>query len=156
MEYKISPVSIADHQTWLSLWRAYCDFYEVALEDRITTRTWLRIIDPSEPVHSLIALSATGEGLGICNYVCHPNTWSDQIVCYLEDIFVAPAGRRNGIATSFIKSLQDIGNRENWRRIYWITNRDNVVAQATYDRIAKRTGHVRYEISFENRPSNIK
>ena len=155
MEYTIRPVSIADHQTWVSLWKSYCAFYEVALDDHITTRTWLRINDRTQSIYSLIALSASGEGLGICNYVCHPNTWSDQIVCYLEDIFVAPAGRRHGIATSFIEKLQEFGKDENWRRIYWITNQENAIAQATYDRIAKRTGHVRYEISLQDRSSPL-
>ncbi|MEI7295562.1 GNAT family N-acetyltransferase [Paraburkholderia tropica] len=96
--------------------------------------------------HALIAHGEDGEPLGLCNYVLHPNTWSDQTVCYLEDLYVAPQGRRKGVATAFIERLREIGERENWFRIYWITNDANEAAQAVYDRIASRSGHIRYEI----------
>ena len=130
------------------MWSQYCAFYDVSLDERVTASTWARIVAPSQAINGLIALGDDGQPLGICNYVCHPNTWSDQTICYLEDLYVAPEGRRAGIATAFIEHLTRIGKQENWARIYWITNDENVAAQTVYDRVAKRTGHIRYEIKL--------
>ncbi|WP_167060432.1 GNAT family N-acetyltransferase [Burkholderia sp. Ax-1719] len=149
--FSIHAAGVEYKDAWYALWRAYCAYYEVTLDERVTARTWERIVSATDPVHALIALDAHGTPLGLCNYVLHPNTWSDQSVCYLEDLYVAPAGRRQGIATAFIEQLKALGAEQKWFRIYWVTNQDNVAAQAVYDPIAKRTGYVRYEIALGNR-----
>lgn len=149
-QFEIRPISATDYDAWRSLWSMYCSFYQVSLDERVTDQTWKRINDSAVPIYGLVAYKMNGEILGFCHYVCHPNTWSDQTVCYLEDVFVAPSGRRLGVATAFIEKLKATGTEENWTRVYWITNEENVVAQAAYDRVAKRSGHVRYEISFDS------
>lgn len=148
--FDIRPMTVDDYTGWLQLWNMYCSFYRVNLDPRITDQTWRRINESTVPIYGLVAQSTEGELVGICHYVCHPNTWSDRTVCYLEDVFVAPTARRWGVATSFIEKLKSIGAEKNWTRIYWITNGDNTPAQATYDRVAKRSGHVRYEISLDD------
>ncbi|WP_322048440.1 GNAT family N-acetyltransferase [Paraburkholderia sp. J67] len=149
--FSIRPVRDDDKAAWYALWRAYCGYYDVALDERVTARTWERIVSAAEPIHALIAYSEDGTALGLCNYVLHPNTWSDQTVCYLEDLYVAPAGRRQGIATAFVERLKAIGVEQNWFRIYWVTNQENTAAQAVYDPIATRTGYVRYEIAMNRK-----
>ncbi|QBR02375.1 GNAT family N-acetyltransferase [Paraburkholderia pallida] len=148
--FEIRSVTADDYVGWRQLWDMYCSFYHVNLDPHVTAQTWRRINELTIPIHGLLAQSVGGELLGLCHYVCHPNTWSDRTVCYLEDVFVAPVARRMGVATSFIEKLKSIGVAENWTRIYWITNGDNMAAQATYDRVAKRSGHVRYEISLDD------
>jgi GNAT superfamily N-acetyltransferase len=147
--FSIRPAGDADKDAWYALWNLYCAHYEVTLDDRVTAHTWARIVSATDPVHALIARAENGTPLGLCNYVLHPNTWSEQSVCYLEDLYVAAAGRRQGIATAFIEQLKTLGVEQNWFRIYWVTNRDNVTAQAVYDPIATRTGYVRYEIALD-------
>lgn len=102
----------------------------------------------SRLIFSLIAEDESGTAVGLCNYVCHLNTWSDQTVCYLEDLYVSPDARRLGVGTKLISELTEIGRREHWFRIYWITNADNEQARAAYDKLATRTDHVRYEIAL--------
>jgi GNAT superfamily N-acetyltransferase len=149
--FLIRPACDSDKDAWYALWRAYCDYYGVALDERVTSRTWERIVSAVDPIYALIALDKDGRPLGLCNYVLHPNTWSDQTVCYLEDLYVAPTGRRQGIATAFIERLKAMGVEQNWFRIYWVTNQENVAAQAVYDPIATRTGYVRYEIAMAHK-----
>lgn len=146
MDFEIRSVVEGDRAGWLAMWSQYCAFYEVALDNRVTESTWRRIVAKDQPIHALIAVDSNGQPLGICNYVCHPNTWSDQTICYLEDMFVAPEGRQRGIATAFINTLTRIGQEQNWFRLYWITNTDNEAARIVYERVAKQTDHVRYEI----------
>jgi GNAT superfamily N-acetyltransferase len=120
----------------------------VELPDRVTDATWSRIASGQGPIFGLVAEDQTGNLAGFCNYVCHPNTWSDQTVCYLEDLFVSETARRTGLGTRFIGFLTELGRREGWYRLYWITNEDNEPARKAYDRVAKRTNHLRYEITF--------
>ncbi|MGI4983151.1 MAG: GNAT family N-acetyltransferase [Janthinobacterium lividum] len=148
MALKIRPAGEADHLHWLALWQQYCLFYETSLSDEVTAQTWQRIITPGEPIHSLIALDDAGHALGICNYVCHPNTWSSQQTCYLEDLYVSPDARRQGVAQALIGALTRLGREQHWLRIYWITHDDNAPARALYDAVAKNTGHTRYEIAL--------
>lgn len=148
LRFEIRPISADDYAGWFQLWNMYCSFYNVNLDPRITDQTWQRINESAVPIHGLLAQATGGELVGLCHYVCHPNTWSDRTVCYLEDVFVAPAARRSGVATSFIEKLKSIGAEENWTRIYWMTNSGNIAAQATYDRVAQRRarheGHLRF------------
>ncbi|MBO1073950.1 GNAT family N-acetyltransferase [Roseomonas marmotae] len=147
-EVRIGPASQDDRADWLELWAQYCAFGGAVLPQNVTDTTWRRILAPQEPVHCLLARDASGKAVGFCNYVCHPNTWSTQTVCYLEDLFVHPEARRMGVGTRLIQELAAIGRRENWLRIYWHTKTDNHQARAAYDRIATRTDHLRYEITL--------
>jgi GNAT superfamily N-acetyltransferase len=46
-------------------------------------------------------------GFAIC--ILHEGTWVTTPICYLEDLFVDPAFRGQGIARTMIKSLQTEG-----------------------------------------------
>jgi GNAT superfamily N-acetyltransferase len=133
---------------WRKLWGEHCGIYCMQLSHRVIDATWSRIASGKGPVFRLVAQGQAGKLPGFCNYVCHPNTWSHQTVCYLEDLYVSPAIRRMGLATRFISALTDIGRRENSYRLYRVTKADNEAARRTYDRRATGTGYVRYEINF--------
>ncbi|MGI4858260.1 MAG: GNAT family N-acetyltransferase [Janthinobacterium lividum] len=148
MALAIRPAGESDHGRWLDLWQQYCQFYETPLGDDVTAHTWARIVTPGEPIHALIAMDDAGRALGICNYVCHPNTWSSRQTCYLEDLYVSPDARRQGVAQALIAALAELGRAQHWLRIYWITHDDNAPARALYDRVATNTGHTRYEIAL--------
>lgn len=144
----IRRVAEPDRDAWRQLWGEYCGFYGVQLPERVTDATWSRIASGQGPVFGLVAQGQGGALLGFCHYVCHPNTWSDQTVCYLEDLYVSQDARRTGLATRFIAALTYLGRKEGWFRIYWITNAGNEQARGVYDRLATRTDHVRYEIAL--------
>jgi GNAT superfamily N-acetyltransferase len=78
--------------------------------------------------------------------VLHPHSWSAQLVCYLEDLFVAPDARGSGTAQALIDALAARGRAEGWRRLYWHTHENNYRARALYDRVTPRTDYVRYDI----------
>jgi GNAT superfamily N-acetyltransferase len=69
-------------------------------------------------------------------------------VCYLEDLFVDPVARRSGVGRALIEALAAEGRQAGWRRIYWRTAADNATAQALYDRLARRSGWVTYELDL--------
>ena len=134
-----------DEAAWRRLWKGYCDFYETRLPGAVTDRTWKRILDPDSAIMCVVA-EADGQVQGFANCVVHENTWETQPVCYLEDLFVAPAARGRGIGGALIEWLRNAMRAEGWARLYWMTAHDNTAARALYDRFAEADGFVRYVI----------
>lgn len=135
----------SDEAAWRNLWRGYCDFYAVQVPDHVTNRTWVRILDPDSAVMCVVA-EVGGEVRGFANCVIHENTWETQPVCYLEDLFVAPAARGSGIGRALLEWLRGAMRAEGWARLYWMTHKDNAAARALYDRFARADDFVRYTI----------
>ncbi|MBA2673459.1 MAG: GNAT family N-acetyltransferase [Ramlibacter sp.] len=135
----------SDEPAWRKLWRGYCKFYGVTLPDEVTARTWKRILDPDSAVMCIVA-ELQGKVCGFAHCVVHENTWEAQPVCYLEDLFVAPAARERGVARSLLEWLRNAMRAEGWARLYWMTRADNVAARRLYDQFAQADGFVRYVI----------
>lgn len=139
----------ADEAQWMQLWAQYLEFYNTDIPGAVTDATWARIIDnDDQTLGGLVAQSGTENVAGFLNYVIHPNTWSQAPVCYLEDLFVTADSRGRGLARAMIEHLASIGRQAGWARIYWHTARDNVSAQVLYNKLAERTGWVRYDIDL--------
>ncbi|MFV2035416.1 MAG: N-acetyltransferase family protein [Halocynthiibacter sp.] len=139
-----------DKSAWQALWRSYQDFYEIELEDTINDITWDRIIGDDTPEMGALLVETTGgQVVGLLNYVIHNITWSAAPVCYLEDLFVDPDARGGGAARALIEHLSTMGRTAGWVRIYWHTARDNSQAQILYNKVAERTGWVRYDLDLD-------
>ena len=82
------PVA-ADEQDWRRLWSGYNTFYEVRILESVTALTWQRILDPASTIFCRIAM-IDDDIAGFSISVIHPSTWTATLVCYLEDLFVAP------------------------------------------------------------------
>ena len=83
------------------------------------------------------------------NYILHANTWNDQPVCYLEDLFVDSALRGQGAGRLLIETLVDKAKEAGWFRVYWMTHKDNATARILYDKLAVATDWVRYDAMME-------
>ena len=129
----IRPAQADHYVAWLALWRGYCEALDGAVPDAVTEGVWRRILTPSEPVGCLLACLPDGEPVGLANYVLHPNTWSLQTICYLEDLFVAEEARGSGAGRALIDSLVALGKERGWRRVYWHTREKNYRARTLYD-----------------------
>lgn len=135
----------SDETAWRGLWRGYCDFYRARLPDEVTHRTWKRILDPDSAVMCIVA-EVDGRVVGFANCVVHENTWETQPVCYLEDLFVAPAARGRGAGRALLEWLHNAMRAEGWARLYWMTKADNLQARRLYDQFTLADDFVRYVI----------
>jgi len=144
---EIRDARAADERDWRELWAGYQRFYEIEVPERVTAYTWARILDPASPVFARLAES-NGSVMGFSIGVLHDGTWAETPVCYLEDLFVAPAFRLSGAGRALIQDLVDLGRQHGWSSLYWHTKADNVEARRLYDRFASADGFLRYRLSL--------
>jgi GNAT superfamily N-acetyltransferase len=141
----IRPIESKDEAAWRELWKGYCRFYEVALDQKVEDYTWARIMNAQSPVNAFVA-EVDGKVDGICNYILHENTWELSPVCYLEDLFVRPDSRAKGVGQAMIDWLVVEMKKLGWSRIYWNTKENNYRARGLYDKYNPRDAFVRYVI----------
>lgn len=124
----IRDIHEQDYKAWHRLWLAnnkgQCD------ED-VTAETWNRLLLEIYPVHGLVA-EKDGAVVGLLHYILHPVTGHIQPVCYMQDVFVDQAHRKQGIGTALIDHLAALGQSEKWARLYWLVENDNENAQNLY------------------------
>ena len=147
MPLVIRSVLPNDQPAWQRLWRGYCEFYEAPLRDEVTQRTWTRILDPDSGIMCLLAETG-GHVVGFAHCVVHENTWETQPVCYLEDLYVDPAWRGQGVGRALLEWLRNAMRAEGWARLYWVTHKDNRPARALYDEFAQADDFVRYVVKL--------
>jgi GNAT superfamily N-acetyltransferase len=140
--------TIADWPAWHRMWMANCAHFGASIPEADHRELWRRIMDPEHPVGALLSSASDLESMltGFAHYVLHPHTFSSRMVCYLEDLWVEPSARGAGIGRGLIDALVARGRDRGWRRIYWHTEADNVAARALYERVARATNYVRYDI----------
>lgn len=145
--FSIRPLRASDYPGWRPLWDGYNAFYgreaETALPEAITTLTWTRLLDPAEPVHALVA-ATEHELVGLAHYVFHRSTTRLNDVCYLQDLFTAPAHRGRGIGRQLIETVYERAREAGATRVYWHTYETNRAARLLYDSLAKHAGALVY------------
>lgn len=148
MPISVRDIDARDRDAWLGLWHGYLVFYETDLAPAVTENTWRRLVDPDGDLIGLVAVDEADWPVGFAVCVVHGGTWSPKPVCYLEDLFVDPKARGGGVGRNLIEALAARGRREGWLRLYWQTAAGNARAQALYDKLARRTDWVRYELDL--------
>ncbi len=139
----IRPARDSDYAQWLPLWLGYQDFYRVKLAPAVTESNWRRFFDPAEPVHCLVA-EREGRLVGLAHYLFHRSTWSVENICYLNDQFVDPSGRRSGVARKLIEAVYAAADESGAAKVYWLTHETNAAARLLYDQVAQYGGFIRY------------
>lgn len=111
-------------------------------------QVWQWLHQPSPAMFALVAIDAQHRLLGLVHYRPFVRPLAASIGGYLDDMFVAQAFRGQGIATSMIKAVMQIGQLQGWSVIRWVTAEDNRVARICYDRLAQHTGWQTYEVNL--------
>jgi GNAT superfamily N-acetyltransferase len=141
---KIRRIEARDEPRWRELFAQYTRFYEREPDEAITRHVWSRIMDPAAPVYAIVAENDIDGVIGIANYLLHESTGSLTPVCYLQDLFVDPAMRGEGVGKALIDSLVAETAAQGWSRLYWSTKENNYRARALYDKYTPHSGFLRY------------
>lgn len=149
MRTHIRELQPTDCLAWEPLWRAYQEFYGVDLGAAVTETTWRRLFDPAEPMQALGAFEA-GRLVGIAHTITHRSTWMIADTCYLQDLYVVPEARGQGVARALIEAIYVAADARGAGQVYWLTHTSNAAARRVYDRLAVNAGFVLYERHAES------
>jgi GNAT superfamily N-acetyltransferase len=153
-EFQIRPIQTTDREVWEPLWRGYLNFYDRSQTDQLIGRTWQRLTESGE-IHGLLAFEPSGKALGLAHYFFHPSTLTEDGSCYMQDLFVCTSARKRGVGRRLIAAIVDRAKRRRVAVVYWQTEEFNGTARRLYERIAKRSPFIRYQIDLlrEDHPS---
>lgn len=144
MTLKIRPLNASDKPGWTELWRAYLDFYETTVPDRVYDTTFARLCSPVHAdQHGLIAL-ADKRPIGLVHYLYHAHNWREEQVCYLQDLYVVPDARGTGAGRALIETVYAAADADGRPSVYWTTQDFNHTARRLYDRIGQVTPFIKY------------
>ncbi|MCW2389639.1 GNAT superfamily N-acetyltransferase [Sphingobium sp. B11D3B] len=140
----LNPITEADKEAWLGLWAQYLIFYKADVSDAVTELSWQRLLDANEPMGCILARQG-GNAVGFANHVQHRSTWTRGDYLYLEDLFVDPSARGQGVGGKLISALYTLAAQSGCSRVYWHTHQTNSTAMRLYDWVGERSGFVHYQ-----------
>ncbi len=147
MTLSIHDATPRDEAAFRRLWAGFQAHYDMALPPEVTNSTWARILSPDSPM-SLRLAWMQGVVVGFVLYQHHPSSWVVGDDCYLEDLFVMPDLRGQGVGRALIEDLKSIAKSRGWTRLYWLTDQDNTAARGLYDTLAPNDNHIRYRVTL--------
>lgn len=139
---EIRPLLTSDQPAWRELAQAYLAFYKTSRPESDFDRLWQRL--QSDQALQALGASVNGRLVGIVHWLYHPSCWSDD-VCYLQDLFVSPTHRGEGLGRALIEAVAEHARLKGSPRLYWLTQSDNETARKLYDKVAIHSGFIRYE-----------
>lgn len=132
-----------DHANWQQLWQAYQGFYQVAFNPELAQRTFSRLLDPQSGMGCQV-IEHEQQLVALVHYVFHPSTWTPEDYCYLQDLFVSPAYRAQGLGRQLIEAVYSVAETQKCSRVYWLTHESNTSARSLYDQVADHVGFIQY------------
>lgn len=140
MHHIIRALQNDDYAQWLALWDAN---NQEQSDPAVTEETWARICNPAYPVFGLGAWEDDAL-VGILHYVVHPTTGSVAPVAYMQDLYVGPAFRNQGIAQDLVRALSNEAKEKGLARVYWLAEANNDAARALYSKLGVRLDFALY------------
>ena len=132
----IATVTENDLPELLPLMRGYCDFYEVSpSDDALLEMSRTLIADPELEGVQLIARDDDGRAVGFATIFWTWSTLSASRLGVMNDLFVAETARGGGAANELIAACAERCRDRGATSLAWQTARDNLRAQAVYDRV---------------------
>lgn len=142
----VRPLEQSDHAEWRRLWTAYLEFYETVLPEEVYRKTWERLFTEGEFEPKGILALLGGRPVGLVHYLFHRSCWAIEGNCYLQDLFADAEIRGKGVGAALIKAVQDVAAERGVTNVYWMTHETNATARRLYDRVARRTGFIEYDL----------
>jgi len=141
----IRSIGPGDREQWEALFLAYGVFYKTDFSREVLDGVWGWLMDDAAPVTAIV--SASGDTvLGFAMYRSLPDTFTAKPAWFLDDLYVAPEYRGSGAASALILEVSKRARAQGGGALRWITADDNLTAQKVYNKLAKKTNYVTYEL----------
>lgn len=145
-DIQIRPLVQSDNAEWRRLWTLYLEFYETSVSEDVYATTWKRLFDGGEFEPKGMLAVVDGKSVGLVHYLYHRSCWSLVNNCYLQDLFAAPEVRGTGVGRALIEAVHAAAAKAGVANVYWMTHETNMVGRRLYDRVARRTGFIEYDM----------
>ena len=146
-------VEESDLPELLPLMRGYCDFYEVDTpdEDLLSLSRALIADHDAEGLQLLARSGEDGHAVGFATIFWSWSTLSASRTGVMNDLFVTTDARGSGVAEALIREcVERCRRRGGVKSLEWQTAKDNLRAQALYDRVGgKRSEWLDYSLDVE-------
>ncbi len=146
MTVEVRKLAVADKSDWRRLWTAYLEFYETSLPEQVYETTWARLFADGEfEPRGFIAI-VDGKAVGLTHYLFHRSGWSIEGNCYLQDLYTTAEARGHGVGAALIKAVKAAATERGVANVYWMTHETNTTARGLYDKVARKTGFIEYDL----------
>lgn len=143
---QVRPIAENDRDAWVELYRGYRDFYHKPHDAAVFETVWGWLMDPDHSTRCLIA-TIDGSPVGLGHYRSFARPIDGGKGIYLDDLFTSPAARGSGAGSEILARLAEIARDEGASVVRWITADSNETARRIYDRVARQTPWVTYDLS---------
>ena len=143
----VDDLRLEDREAWARLHRGYLDFYESTRPDEVSAIVWGWLTDPHHELECLVVRATPGsEPVGIAHFRPFIRPLQGSVAGFLDDLFVSPAHRGTGAVDALLAGVRARARDRGWPIVRWITRESNSRARSTYDRLARQTDLVTYEL----------
>jgi ribosomal protein S18 acetylase RimI-like enzyme len=149
MKILVSSLSNSDRDSWGKLYYEYAAFYKMPMNQEILDTVWSWIFDQQNTFYGLIAKNEEDKALGFMHFREMPSPIRGKTVGFLDDLYVNPEARGQGVVDALYQALEDSARKQGWPFVRWITAENNYRGRAVYDKIAEKTQWVTYQMKTE-------
>lgn len=128
----VRRAALADLELIVPLFDAYRQFYEQA-QDLALARTFLRERLERDQSVIFLALRSKGTAAGFTQLFPSFSSASAQRIFILNDLFVDPGARRNGVGQQLLEAAAEFGRGTGAVRLTLSTAHTNTIAQSLYE-----------------------
>ena len=142
----VTSPSLENRDEWEKLYYGYADFYHMPMNQDILNTVWSWIFDSNTKFYCLFAKDESGIGLGLMHYREMPSPIQGTMVGFLDDLFIKPDCRGQGIVDLLYETLTKEAINHGWSYVRWITADNNYRGRGVYDKIAEKTYWLTYQM----------
>ncbi|AMB58412.1 GNAT family N-acetyltransferase [Microterricola viridarii] len=145
MTVQIRPIADGDFFNWIGLYEGYNTFYNRELTDQKALILWSWLVDKNHETFGFVA-EEDGELIGLAHLREFARPLDASRGLFLDDLYVAESARGNGVGGALLETAKGYALEHKLSVVRWITSNENEVAQLLYDKVAKRTDWVTYDM----------
>ncbi|TQV77992.1 GNAT family N-acetyltransferase [Denitrobaculum tricleocarpae] len=102
--------------------------------------------DPYAQTQCFVVEGDRGELAGFVHFRSYERPMPATKGAYIDDMFVAPTARGNGIVDLMIESVGAYAKEQGWDVVRWMTSETNYRARSVYDRHATKSNWITYQL----------
>jgi GNAT superfamily N-acetyltransferase len=117
--FSIRDATPDDAETVFRLVQQLAEYEKLAHEVTSSPEVFRKVLAQPESTVEVLLAESSGRAVGFALFFENFSTFLGRPGLYLEDLFVLPEMRRNGIASALFERLFQIARERNYGRIEW-------------------------------------